>query len=399
MPIQRQQTLAQNLVDALKARGYLSAPHLEAAFANVPRHLFLPGVAESRAYSDVAISLDYDLSGEVLCSAPIPGMIARLLEQARLAAGQNLLEIGTGTGYTAALLHHIVGDTGRVTTLEIERQIARRAQDHLQRAVVSDVAVVNEDGAFGYAPRAAYDRIVSSVGIWDMPLAWVRQLKPQGLITAPVWLDGLQVSAAFTLQPDGSLYSEDVSPSAFVYIRGAAAGPRVRKRIGSTALTLIADDVDQIDSAALYVLLSADDEASRLSAALNSCDYWYGFLPYMMLHEDKNAIFALYDITHGSKAYGMEGEGFALFTPASACFVPYYGLGFVQNFAGADAYLQVEAYLDAWQRAGHPGIDRLRLRLIPKEHGQPQIAAGKVYTRQHHYLHVWLEPTDDDEAT
>jgi protein-L-isoaspartate(D-aspartate) O-methyltransferase len=384
-----------DLANVLRERGVLTDSRLEAAFTAVPRHLFLPNIPLNQVYADLSIPLRSDISGETICSATMPSMIARMLAQLDVQPGHNVLQIGTGTGYTAALLRHLVGESGRITTMEIEREITNIAQDNLLRAAVHDVRVVHDDGAWGYAPRAAYDRIVASVGVWDIPPAWVQQLKPDGRIVAPMWLDGLQVSAGFRLLPDATLTSEINHPSAFVYIRGAAAGPRVRKRIGSTALTLIADGVDKVDSAALHVLLSADYEASRLNTPLNTSDYWYGFLPYVMLNETDTNIFALYDVLASQKAYGLEGEGFALFTPASACFVPYYGLGFVQNFAGADAFIEVETYLDSWQRAGCPGIDRLRLQLIPRAQGEPAISSGKLYTRSRHYLHVWLDGVDD----
>ncbi len=383
------------LVDELRDRGDLKNWRLEDAFATVPRHLFLPDVTLSEAYSDKSIAVCYDTTGESTCSATMPSMIAYLLNQLQLEDGHNVLEIGTGTAYSAALIRNIIGPEGRVTTLEIERPVVQLAQDNLLRAGVTGVNVVHVDGAEGYAPRAAYDRIVSTVGIWDIPPAWLRQLKPGGRIVAPVALDGLQVTGAFTVQPDGSLLCEEVMPSAFVYIRGAMTPPVMRKRIGSTALTLIADDVSMIDSVAMHVLLSSDGELSRLDATLDSADYWYGFLPYLMMCEPEKSVFALYDVVDDQKAYGLHGEGFALFTPASACFVPYYGLGNVHNFAGSDAYMLVEDYLTSWRAIGRPSIDQLRLRFIPKTTpktlDKPEITIGKLFERRDHHLHIWFE--------
>ena len=121
--------------------------------------------------------------------------------------GQNVLEIGTGTGYNAALIQHFVGDEGRVTTVEIDAPLAEQARANLQRVMMGRVQVVEGDGANGYAPRANYDRIMATAGIWDVPLTWGRQLMPRGVIVAPLWLEGFEVSAALTLQPDGSFYS------------------------------------------------------------------------------------------------------------------------------------------------------------------------------------------------
>jgi len=379
------------LIDVLDERGLLTEPRVRAAFAAVPRNQFLPNVPLEDVFADKTIPVRLDDQGNATCSATMPSMLAFMLQELDLQPGHNLLEIGTGTGYTVALMRHLLGKTGRITSLEIERDIAEHAEDNLRRANVTGYNIVVVDGAEGYAPRAQYDRIMVTAGIWDMPTPWIRQLKPDGRIVAPVWIDGLQVAAAFTLDEDGTLYSDTMTPSTFVYIRGVAAGPQVSKRIGSTSLRLIADDITQVDPIALATLLSADHEAVQLSKPLNKWDYWYGFLPYLMLNEPRQNIFALYHLLQGGKAYGLEGEGFVLLTPASACFVPYYGLGFAHNFAGSDAYLAVEDYLKRWQDAGRPGLDRLRLRLVPKTQERPTVTNGKVYDRRDHYLAVWME--------
>jgi protein-L-isoaspartate(D-aspartate) O-methyltransferase len=388
----------QTLVDTLKAKGNLTDPQIEEAFFAVPRHYFVPDAPLEQVYANTVIPVRFSENSDVTCEATMPSVIDRLLTLAQLEQGQNVLHIGTGTGYTAALVRHLIGENGNLTTIEIERDIANAAQNNLLAASVMGVTVVNADGAEGYAPRAAYDRIIVTAGVWDMPTAWIRQLKPNGRIVVPIWLDGLQVMTAFALQPDGSLFGDSASPSSYVYIRGLAAGPMVRKFVGSTALSVIADEVDKIDTAALHSLLSDDAETDQLTTPLNKNEYWYGFLPYMMLHESPNHIFALYDVREGQRAYGIEGRGFALFTPASACFVPYFGEGFVQNFASADAFLAVERYLQRWQTAGRPRIDNVRLRLIPQQHDDLTISSGKLYTRKDHCLHVWFEQADDDSA-
>ena len=387
----------QDLVNILSSRGDITDPRIYEAFAAVPRHLFLPGVPLEQVYSDESIVVCTDASDDVW-ETTMPSMIAHLLQMLEVQPGHNVLEIGTGTGYGTALLRHLVGDEGKLTSLEIQRNVAARAEDTLMRAGIHNVYVVNVDGAYGYAPHAAYDRIAVTVGIWDMPRPWIKQIKTRGAIVTPIWLDGLQVTARFELQPDGRLTSDHFVPSAFSYIRGSAAGPKVRKRVGSTALNILANGVDQIDTAALSVLLASDYEDSHLSGALNTHDYWYGFLPYLMINEPADSVFTLYTVPPGRKAFGIEGEGFALLTAASAAFVPYYGEGFVHCFAGADAFLEIESYLDRWREAGRPTIRDLRLELVPRELGQPRQPKGKVYPRRQHYLHVWLEKPDETRA-
>lgn len=384
----------QRLVDLLRRAGSLSDPRVDAAFSAVPRHRFLPDAPLDTAYADLSVPVRYDGRGTATLSETMPSMVARLLAQSSLREGHNVLQIGTGTGYVAALMQHIVGPHGNVTTLEIERDIAEVARTTLTELGYASVNVVHVDGAAGYAPRAAYDRIVANVGVWDIPPAWKRQLKPQGRITAPIWLDGVQLTTTFTLD-EGVLLSESATPSAFVYIRGMAAMPAVQRRVGSAPLTLISDAVDRLDSAMLHTLLSQDaDDSNRLSMTMTPADFWYGLVPFMAVNEPEKDVFALYTIDLGGKAYGMEGEGFAIFTPASACFVPYFGGGATHCFAGADAFLELDAKLHDWQAAGRPGLDRLHLDLIPHEHGIAADVPGRVYARRDHFLHAWIAPPD-----
>ena len=93
-------------------------------------------------------------------------MMAIMLQQLGLGAGMNVLEIGTASGYNAALIKHVLGEHGHVTSLEIDRDLAEQARENLYSAGYSDVPVVNRDGVSGYEPRAQYDRIIATAGVW-----------------------------------------------------------------------------------------------------------------------------------------------------------------------------------------------------------------------------------------
>lgn len=382
--------LHEQLLEKLRKQHLLDNPSVEAAFTSVPRHLFLPHVTPDEAYEDKAIPIKTDQSGVTVSSSSQPTMMALMLEQVALEKGLNVLEIGTASGYNAAIMKHIVGETGTITSLELDHDIALQAINNLSNAGFSNVNLVEADAAQGYSPRAMYDRIISTVGIWDVPIKWTQQLKPAGRLVVPIWLDGVQISATFIPQADGTFYSEDNRPCAFVYLRGSSAGPQVSKRIGSTSLVILADEVDKIDTASLHSLLSDDQEIHSLGKYLEVEQYWYGFQLYLMLNEPERYIFALYGIAPGQKAYGMEGDGIALITPGGAAFAGYRDGGTVHTFAGSDAYLEMQNHLNQWLELGRPGKDQLRAHLIPKDHGKPAISKGKLYIRKNHYLHIWL---------
>ena len=142
-----------HLVDALTASGVAFSPVVRAAFLGVDRGLFLPPETPSElAYGDVAVVTKTDATGRPVSSASQPSIVARMLMELELAAGQHVLEIGTGTGYNAALIRAIVGNTGRVTTVEVDAKIAQTAQSALA-AAGANVEVVTGDGISGCVAR------------------------------------------------------------------------------------------------------------------------------------------------------------------------------------------------------------------------------------------------------
>ncbi len=379
---------AESLIATLKAAGLLDAPQ-EAAFRAVPRAAFLPSLPPEKAYQDEALPVKLDEDGSVLSSSSQPTMMAIMLRQLDVQPGQNILEIGTGTGYNAALIQHLVGDEGRVTSVEIDAPLAEMARANLQRVAMGKVQVVEGDGANGYAPRANYDRIIATAGIWDVPLAWVRQLKAGGMIVAPLRWDGFEVSATLTLQADGSLYSVDNRLCGFIPLRGQAAGPDVTVRIGTSGLYLSSGG--HMDSAAIQVLLSDDAEDSYLGASPDASEYWQGFLPYFVLNVPETFYLARYFVNKDAPAFGVTGSGFALVSQGSACFVSTSARGTARSFGSADALLAVQEVLTAWERDGKPKQERLRLRLIPRQNDSFSVRGGKVYSRRDHYLCAWMD--------
>ncbi len=380
-------TDARSLVAALKRAGPLD-PQVEAAMLDIPRAAFLPNLSPQDAYADQSVPIKIDEDGTVLSSSSQPTMIAIMLEQLQLAPGMNVLEIGTGTGYNAALIKHIIGDEGHLTSVEIDAEVAEMARVNLQKTAMGEVDVVIGDGAQGFGPRASYDRIIATAGIWDVPAVWVRQLKPQGILVAPIWVEGFEVSTALRLQSDGSLYSENNRLCGFIRLRGQAAGPELGMRIGTTGLYIYSSEA--IDATALQMLISDDAEDIYLGAPLDPQEYWQGFLPYLVLHVPETFILARYQVAPNTSAYEITGTGFALLAHSTACFVPVHTHGLARSFGGADALLAVQDALTAWEQDGKPQQDRLRLRLVPIAQASA-VTHGKIYTRRDHALIASME--------
>ena len=120
----RSRRLRRQLVEHLRADEVLVSPSVTAAFAEVPREQFVPELLEREGleavYRDEAVVTKRDARGMPLSSSSQPAIMAKMLELLDLRSGQRVLEIGAGTGYNAALLAHIVGPAGQVTSVDVD---------------------------------------------------------------------------------------------------------------------------------------------------------------------------------------------------------------------------------------------------------------------------------------
>lgn len=179
--------LRQEMVDRLKNLGLIRSPTVEEALRVMPRHLFVPHVESKTAYNDIPIMTRLQ-DGQAISSSSAPSVMAIMLEMLDLHPGQRILEIGAGTGYNAALMAYIVGENGRVVTIDIDDDIVQDARAHLLEAGIENVQVVCGDGGLGWAEGAPYDRVILTASSTDIPLAWHKQLRPGGRLVLPLQL-------------------------------------------------------------------------------------------------------------------------------------------------------------------------------------------------------------------
>lgn len=180
--------LREELVSQVRTRGISEV--VTDALRAVPRHVFLPDLPAETVYRDDAIVTKRDGGGRPISSSSQPAIMALMLDQLGVEPGQRVLEIGTGTGYNAALLAHLVGPEGQVVSVDIDPELVTLAGEHLAVAGHPEVRLVCGDGSEGFWPGAPYDRVISTVGVWDLAPAWLGQLGPGGRLVAPLDLRG-----------------------------------------------------------------------------------------------------------------------------------------------------------------------------------------------------------------
>ncbi len=174
------------LVETLRLEGVRDLAVLR-AFAETPRHLFVPAGVRHRAYEDAALPI----GGGQTISRPLTQ--ARYLEALRLGGHERVLEIGTGSGYQTALLAAIAE---QVFTVERVATLAAGAQQVLRSLSLSNVSLLVGDGTLGWSAYAPYDAIIVAAGGPDIPPPLVAQLGPTGRLLMPL---GAMGSQALTL--------------------------------------------------------------------------------------------------------------------------------------------------------------------------------------------------------
>ncbi len=268
---------------------------VEAALRTVPRHLFAPGVALEKAYADRAIVTKRNERGSI-SSVSAPSTQAMMLGQLQVAPGQRVLEIGSG-GYNAALLRELAGPDGSVTTIDIDQEIADRARTCLATAGYRDVRVVCVDGEFGAAQYGPFDRIIVTVGTWDIPPAWVEQLAEGGRLVVPLRTKGLNRSWILE-HAGGYLTGRDPQSCGFVPMQG------VGEHRGRSIIPLHGYEVrlclnagQQVETAALGEVLSTPRAQAwsgvtiRKGANFSDLDLWVARFPgFCLLSATQDAI-------------------------------------------------------------------------------------------------------------
>jgi protein-L-isoaspartate(D-aspartate) O-methyltransferase len=167
--------------------------------SNVQRELFVPQAYQAMAYTDTDIPLGH---GEAM--AP-PRVAARLMHDLQLTGTEKVLEIGTGSGYMAALL---AGRAQRVVSLEINPELASNARNNLQRAGITNVDVRVADGSTGASGDAPFDAIVLGGSVAEVPQALLQQLAIGGRLLAIVGHDHVMAATLYTRTADAAWSSK-----------------------------------------------------------------------------------------------------------------------------------------------------------------------------------------------
>jgi len=201
------------MVETLIARRGVHDPAVLAAMAQVPREAFVPGHLVDRAYDDRPLPIG---EGQTISQ---PYVVAFMTEALRLGPRDRVLEIGTGSGYAAAVLAEIAGE---VYTIERLERLAPSARQRLVALGYRRVQVRCGDGTLGWPEHAPYDAIVATAGGPEVPKALLDQLAREGRLVIPVGASQREQRLVRVVRAGADDYAyEDLGDVAFVPLIGA----------------------------------------------------------------------------------------------------------------------------------------------------------------------------------
>ena len=338
-------------------------PQWVTAFAEVPRHVFVPrfypdldapeavdGADPDRqqewlsgVYSDESLVTQYRLTPgttdlwQSTSSSTRPSLMARMLTLLDVHAGHRVLEIGTGTGYNAALLCHRLG-SDNVASLDIDAELVDAARQRLA-ALGFHPTLTTGDGAAGLAAHAPYDRIIATCAVRAIPPAWVAQLRPGGLIVAD--LRGELASSLLVARDtgDGTVSGRFLTePGHFMWLRAHADNPL---RDGGQITTHLDYDDARITTTQLNVSV-LDDPGFRFLLQLTA-----------------SGIGQIWTSTRNGRTLvrvGGDGGAWAELDPTTRT---------VTQGGPTDLFDHIEQTATQWDQLGHPDPTRLGITAGP----------------------------------
>ncbi|HSA52520.1 MAG TPA: ATP-grasp peptide maturase system methyltransferase [Yinghuangia sp.] len=364
------------LADRLTDQGHLRNPAWRAAVEAVPRELFLssgvflpddesglwrPVTRESVgaeewveiAYSDQSLVTQLDghltpdravepLPGFPTSSSTLPATVVGMLEALDVEDGHSVAEIGTGTGYSTALMCHRLGEDN-VTTIEVDAEVAAAADAALEKAGFSTWAVTG-DGLLGNPHRAPFDRLIATCAVRRIPYAWVRQTKPGGVVLATVgpgaWSYGTGL-VKLTMREDGTAQGRIIGRSSFIPARAEAPVPL------SGDLTARAAYVDT-------------ERRTALSPAV--LEQWMpAFLAQLTAPGVQFVRACSGDGRATTYLFDTRRESFAALSEGGEEWI-------VRQGGPVAIWDAIEAAVTAWHNAGEPDVSAVRLTVTAKAH-------------------------------
>lgn len=195
-----------SLVNSLIEQGWLKTDSIKAAFKKVQREDFLPEDTKKLADLNEALPIGF---GQTISQ---PLVVAFMLEELQPKPGEKILDVGSGSGWTSALLAQIVGEKGKVVALEIIPELKEFGEKNAAKYNMGNLHFILEDGSVGFEKEAPFDKILVSASGDNIPKQWEKQLKVGGKMVVPIG------SSIWTILKKSDNKFEKIEHTGFVFV-------------------------------------------------------------------------------------------------------------------------------------------------------------------------------------
>ncbi|GAU67332.1 putative methyltransferase [Streptomyces sp. NBRC 110611] len=288
-----------------------------------------------------ADTADGPLTGFPTSSSTMPATVVGMSEALDVEDDMTVLEIGTGTGYSTALLCHRLGEDN-VTSVEVDPEVARRADDALEATGYSTWTVTG-DGLLGHPRRAPYDRTIATCALRRIPYAWVRQTKPGGIILATIgpsaWSYGTGL-AKLTVKDDGTAEGRIIGRTSFMPARAEAVVPL---------------------SGDLAARAAYADTERKTSLSPDTLNDWMPAFLAQLAAPGAQLLRAVSDSRETVYLFDTGREAFAALTADGDQWN-------VRQGGPVAIWDAIEDAVTAWRKAGEPDITSVRMAITPEAH-------------------------------
>ncbi len=208
----------QKLVDFLFRQKIIKKIEIEKAFRKVRRDFFLPNFSLKEVYTDGSV-ITKTAGITPLSSSTAPSLMASMLEILDLKPSHKVLEVGTGTGYNAAILAEITGSQKDIYSLDIDKETVLEATNNLNKAGYHNLNLLCRDANKGWPEKIKFDRVIFTASVKKIPKKVIDQLKIGGIVVLPLWVNGTQITPALVKKKDGTLVSQSATIGGFMPLR------------------------------------------------------------------------------------------------------------------------------------------------------------------------------------
>ena len=358
------------MVEELKQKGQLRSILVERAFSFVPRHLFInrlpPYLAPNgkdwlsidpshplEEYLDKIYSVDTSiiLKTNPPSSSSQPSVMAQMLEESELAKDMKVLEIGTGSGYNAALLANIVGENSLVYTIENQPKVAKEAEENLKRASFQGIRVICADGGDGHAQDSPYHRIIATASIFDIPTSWREQLVEGGILVAPVLMAPGYMPIVTLVKQGERLSGHFVGGAAFMPLQGDYGYDELGFTVNADKEVKLAQLLEHPIEEDIALPIQGEDETYRFHRLMD-------FNVFVNLEEHRSTGL----MVPSRKKWGHLSLWDKEASSLVSAWVPDWKAGVYGN---KEMYVRLLELLDQWNEMGAPEISSYSVSVFP----------------------------------